>query len=433
MEKINVEKLQELGIFEIRNIAREVGVYSPTLLRKEELIEKIIRIINGVDKPYVKKTKQGRPPKSINSINQIMDVIVPTKIFENNKTTNNCYFNDLNESINVNVMGTNETYFKSLIYVYNNGEYALAFIKNYIEEKESVVFINNTQVEFYKLKSGDEITGKHLFIDNDKPLILKEIYSINGVSFTENFSRNENFNCLPALFPKEKIKLGIYKDNEQIYEDIDLFNPLAKGQRTILLNKNDNYLNYQILNRLSTSNNNLSGLAILIDEVPENYFELLNIKDRIEILSNNYSKSENLKLEIEVKIQKLLRQVENGEDVVLFINDVFKFTSYLTNLYILEKNTVETAKVLAEEYVKKILLLGKFTGSGSLTLIVCSNIDNYNKNLENKYSGIFNNIVYYLKNNFIYILDKVNSYTLNLDKILTKTELAKLTNLNKNI
>lgn len=432
MDKINVEKLQELGIFEIRNIAREVGVYSPTTLKKEELIEKIMRIINGIDKPYIKKTKQGRPPKNIQSINQIMDVIVPAKIFENNKTTKDCYFNDLNDSIDVNVMGTNETYFKSLVYVYNNGEYALAFIQDYKEEKEHVVFINNNQVEFYKLKSGDEIAGKHLFIDNDKPFILKEIYSINGISFTENFTRKDEFVNLPALFPKEKIKLDIYKNCEQIYKDIDLFNPLAKGQRSVLLNKNDNYLNYQILNRLTTSNNNLKGLAILIDEVPENYFELLNIKDRVEILSNNYTKSENLKLEIDVKIQKLLRQVENGEDVILFINDITKLSNYLSNLYILEKNSVETSKIYAEEYVKKILLLGKYTGVGSLTLTVCSTYDNFVKKLENKYSGIFNNLICYMKNGFDYVLDKSKSYTLNLDKILTKNELMKISELNKN-
>ncbi|MBE5746295.1 MAG: hypothetical protein E7359_03305 [Clostridiales bacterium] len=426
MEKINVEKLKELGIFEIRNIAREVGVYSPTTIKKETLIEKITNIVNGIEKPYVKKTKQGRPPKSINSINQLMDVIVPSKIFENTpKNLNECYFNDLNESIDVNIVGTNETYFKALIKTYDNLDYALAFIKLYKEDKENVVFINKSQVQFYKLKSGDEITGKYLFLDSEKPLILKEIYSINEVAFTENFSRNIDFSNLPALFSKDKLKLNIYKENDEIFNFVDILNPLAKGQRILFLNKNDNFLSFKILNRLSSSENNLKGLAVLIDEVPENYFELSNIKDKVEILSNNYSKGENLKLEIEVKFEKLLRQVENGEDVVLFINDISKLYNYLLNLFVLEKNTIETSSIYAYDYIKKLVLSGKFTGNGSLTIISNANFENYKNNFENRFSGIFNNVISYTKKGFDYFLDYENSYTSNLDKILTKPEIVK--------
>lgn len=426
MDKINVEKLQELGIFEIRNIAREVGVYSPTTLKKEELIEKIMRVINGIDKPYIKKTKQGRPPKNINNINKFMDVIVPSKIFENaKKNESKCYFNDLNDSIDVNVVGTNESYFKCLINVYDDGDYALAFLKTFKEDKENVVFINKNQVEFYSLKSGDEIAGKNLFINNDKPLILKEIYSINGVSFTEDFKRNQEFITMPATFPKEKLKLDIYKDSEKIYSSIELFNPIAKGQRIILLAKNDNFLNNQILNRLSTSTNNLNGLAILIDEIPENYYELLNIKDRVEILSNSYGKVENLKLEIDIKVQKLLRRVEAGEDVILFINDFSKLYNYFLNLFILDKNSSETATIYAEEYLKKLLLLGKYTGNGSLTLLTSANFDNFKKNYETKLNGIFNNTITYYKKGFDYFIDSENSNTFNLEKILTKSELNK--------
>ena len=150
MDNFSVEKLEELGIFEIRNIAREVGVYSPTTLKKQELIDSIINIMNGKLEPYVRKTKQGRPPKSISSLNSLMDVIVPDKVFENKKEEEKekLYFHDFNETINVNEVSSNEQYFHALIKVYDNGDYALAFLKKYSEDKENVVFIGQKQVEF---------------------------------------------------------------------------------------------------------------------------------------------------------------------------------------------------------------------------------------------------------------------------------------------
>lgn len=66
MEKINVEKLQELGIFEIRNLAREVGVHLPTTLKKQELIDKIMNILAGKTEPYIKKNKTRQTTKKHN-------------------------------------------------------------------------------------------------------------------------------------------------------------------------------------------------------------------------------------------------------------------------------------------------------------------------------------------------------------------------------
>lgn len=429
MEKINVDKLKELGIFELRNIAREVGVYLPTTLKKNELIKKITKILNGEEEPYVRTTKQGRPHKGINSIDSLVDVIVPSKIFEVKKdTTPKTCFCDYNESVNVNVVGSNETNFNAIIKVYENSDYALAFLNEIVEEKNKVVFIAKTQVDFYKLKSGDEISGKYVFVSNDKPLMLKEIYSINNINFSEKFVRAEDFVSLPALNPCDKLKMSIYKVNEQIFNNIDLLTPLAKGQRVLLQSQNiNNLLNYQILNNLTTSVNSLQGLAILIDEMPENYYEIKG-NNRITTISNNYNKSTfNFKLELEIKIERLKRLVENGEDVVLFINDLEKFINFIQNLYILENKNKENAKIYSEEYIKNIILLGKRTlNNGNLT-VVCGTQNN-----ENNLVNLFNNIINYKKQGFEYSLnlDKCNTY--NIEKILTKQELNKLCELLKN-
>ena len=63
---LDKKQFENLGIYEIRKIAREKGVYSPTKLRREKLIEQIIKVDSGEIKPYQKKSK-GRPPKYVST------------------------------------------------------------------------------------------------------------------------------------------------------------------------------------------------------------------------------------------------------------------------------------------------------------------------------------------------------------------------------
>ena len=63
MYKIDEKKLYELSILDLRNVARDIGVVACTTYKKQELIDKILKILNGQLKPEIAKSKQGRPPK----------------------------------------------------------------------------------------------------------------------------------------------------------------------------------------------------------------------------------------------------------------------------------------------------------------------------------------------------------------------------------
>ncbi len=422
MDRINEQNLQELGIFEIRNIAREVGVYSPTTLKKQELIDKIMKVINGEEEPYVKKTKQGRPPKNITTINDFIEVIVPKKTLEPKQESPKTFFNVFNDnvkSINVNELGTNEYCLSGLVKVYNE-EYSICFLDDINEASKKLVFINNIQTSFYKLKTGDEISGKYVVVDENKPFVLKEIYSINQIAITADFVRNDDYFSLIAKNPCEKLKTNIYSDDDQIFSDIDLFCPLAKGQRILLKSSLSNGLNTTILHRLSTDANNLKGLCVLIDETPENYYELIS-NSNFDVLSNNYSKISDFSLNLEVKIARLLRMVEEGQNVMLFINDIAKLKSFYESQFILQKLSLNESAVLSSNKIKDIILLGKYTNQGSLTLI--AGIDEKNDCMDD---SLFNNVVCYGYSKYEYNLNVHSSKTLNIEKILTKSELNKL-------
>jgi len=414
MNNISEEKLQELGIFEIRNIARDVGVYSPTLFKKQELIDKIMKIMSGKEEPYIKKTKQGRPPKNIFSLNNFIDVFMPGNV-EEKPEKEGMYFNDVNENINVEVYGSNEKIFKGLVKVYAD-EYALVFKDKFIEDK-NVVYINSQQTKFYNLKTGDYVTGKAVFVDETKPFILKEIYTLNSSQFNKSYTRCEDFDNKIAIISKDKLKTNIYKLNEPIYSEIDLKTPLARGQRILIKGKTN--LSFDILHKLTTDSNNLKGEVVLIDDSPENFYEVGG-NNKLDAISNNFSVGGDVELELEVKIAKLKRSVELGEDVILFVNSIEKLFNFLVNQKILKKVSKDEALILAKNYINNLILLGKNTQNGSLTVIFNCLDDN------NDYDSLFNNIIYLYEKHYEVLLNEHLSHTQNLDKILTKSEFLKL-------
>ena len=66
------EELENLSVYCLRSLAREIGVYGPTLYRKKGLIDAIMEVQNGEREPSLPATR-GRPPKPI---------VVPTKTEE---------------------------------------------------------------------------------------------------------------------------------------------------------------------------------------------------------------------------------------------------------------------------------------------------------------------------------------------------------------
>jgi hypothetical protein len=59
----NFDYLEKMGIYDLRNLGREVGVKSPTSKAKKEIIDEIIKIKTGLMEP-APKSKKGAPPKS---------------------------------------------------------------------------------------------------------------------------------------------------------------------------------------------------------------------------------------------------------------------------------------------------------------------------------------------------------------------------------
>ena len=142
----NYSTFEELGIYELRQIARQYGVHSPSKFRKSELIEKINLIKKGELKPYFKKTKQGRPLKEFKTKEIVLDI--PKKeIIENL----------LNAKCGV----------KSLIYVFNT-------LKIY--HKQNFIFINDALKKIEEYINNQAKNFNFVEFDNifDESFVNKE-------------------------------------------------------------------------------------------------------------------------------------------------------------------------------------------------------------------------------------------------------------------
>ena len=60
-----MSEYDDLGIFELRAIGREIGVKSPTTYKRDELIKNREKIEKGIIEPYRKTKRQGRPAKNM--------------------------------------------------------------------------------------------------------------------------------------------------------------------------------------------------------------------------------------------------------------------------------------------------------------------------------------------------------------------------------
>ncbi|MBR2614673.1 MAG: Rho termination factor N-terminal domain-containing protein [Clostridia bacterium] len=80
-----MEELLQKPLYELRLIGREIGVKSPTSLTKKELVEKIIEIKKGKQKPVF--SKKGRPSYIVCDMDKLNKKVLDKidKILENAK------------------------------------------------------------------------------------------------------------------------------------------------------------------------------------------------------------------------------------------------------------------------------------------------------------------------------------------------------------
>lgn len=306
--------LSALRIHELRDLARKIGVKCPTALKKEELIEQSLQILNGETAPYVAPNKKGRPNKSDNKINNLIDVFLPSEInLDSEIKINDDDFNFYVSMPEVEYNADDLEEVEGLLEVTANG---VGIIRvNNFSTSENDVYVHESVVVKNKLQSGDCVRAKVKTIIPNRPRAVTKIISVNSnlvktnktnrsVMFSNNNvltgeiglvlnqnaidnaktlfkNLNDNVNIYVSAFEREEFistsnKIYAYVNPYKGYKDIFCCYNMAIN-RAIVLSKQNNVT--VVLNSLSSYFRAIESM--LCDKVDNQIKLLMYVKEHI--------------------------------------------------------------------------------------------------------------------------------------------------------
>ena len=111
------KELQQTDIHSLRNIARSVGVSSPTSKHKENLVEEILAIISGQQEPQYKNANRGRPTK------QTANIVYPKETYHFQTFAASPEEKQKNEKSGIVVFDGNKVFVKKLRFVASSSDF----------------------------------------------------------------------------------------------------------------------------------------------------------------------------------------------------------------------------------------------------------------------------------------------------------------------
>ncbi len=419
------EELEKINFFVLREIARVKGVKSPTSKNKDQLTDEIILIQDGKLKPCP-PSKKGAPKKSEVDLSEYYlpdDIGDYTK--HNDENIGKLVLSDVFDAENIEVEG--------VIEMFPDG-YAFMHPENY-EKTDSDAFVSTQILRMYGLREGDKIKG----IVNparigEKPSI-KEITQVNGINVMD-LNQRRYFDNLTACYPTEKLNLEIDGDTDLSRRVIDLFAPIGKGQRALIVappKTGKTTLLKNIAKSIEKNHKEVELIILLIDERPEEVTDIMRSVNA-EVVYSTFDKSP----EHHTKISKLVlsrakRLVELGKDVVILLDSITR----LARAY---NVTIESSGKTLSGGLDPTALFGpkQFFGSarntedgGSLTIISTALIDTGSRMddvIFEEFKGTGNAEIYLSKElsvkRIFPAIDLQNSGTRKEELLLSETELS---------
>lgn len=254
---------------------------------------------------------------------------------------------------------------------------------NYLGSPDDV-YVSQSQIKLYGLKTGDTVNGAvRAPREGEKYFPLTRIDTINGRD--PGYVRDRvPFDFLTPMFPDEKLKLTGHKNGTMSTRVMDLFTPIGKGQRGLIVAQpktGKTVLLKEVANAIAANHPEVYLIILLIDERPEEVTDMAR-SVRAEVVSSTFDEPAERHVKIaNIVLEKAKRMVECGHDVVILLDSITR----LARAY----NTVQPAsgKVLsggvdANALHKPKRFFGaarKIEKGGSLTILATALIDTGSK------------------------------------------------------
>jgi transcription termination factor Rho len=187
------------------------------------------------------------------------------------------------------------------------------------------IYVSLSQIRRFGLRKGDQIAGAvRAPKDSEKYWALLRIDTVNGVSPDEARGRRE-FEKLTPLFPEERFRLenGPLAVTERI---IDLVAPIGKGQRGMVVSPpkaGKTTVLKQIANGIINSNPETHVMVLLVDERPEEVTDWQRTVEAAEVVYSTFDKPPDQHIQVtELVLERAKRLVEQGNDVAILLDSI---------------------------------------------------------------------------------------------------------------
>ena len=352
---IDIHTLNKKLLAELKEIAKELGVPRYQKLKKKDLVYQILDI-QAKELSIKKKTEEVRKERSTQP--------------SHSPSVNRQHGNRAQDHFEFDSIVTAE----GVLEMMPDG---FGFLRssdyNYLSSPDDI-YVSNSQVRLFGLKTGDTVQGTvRPPKRGEKYFPLIKVKKINGRE-PKIVRDRVPFEFLTPLFPDEKFKLTENGKSSLSTRMIDLFAPIGKGQRGLIVAQpktGKTVLLKEVANAIAANHPEAYLMILLIDERPEEVTDMAR-NVNAEVIASTFDEPADRHVRIaNIVLEKAKRLVECGHDVVILLDSITR----LARAY----NTVQPAsgKILtggvdANALQKPKRFFGaarKIENGGSLTIL----------------------------------------------------------------
>jgi len=189
---------------------------------------------------------------------------------------------------------------------------------------ENDIYISPSQIKRFNLSNGDLVSGQvRPPKEGERYYALLKIEAVNHED-PELAKARIDFENLTPLFPEEMIRLE-NKSDEISTRLIDLFSPIGKGQRGLIVSPpkaGKTILLEKIANGITINHPEIKLIILLVDERPE---EVTGMQRSVkaEVVSSTFDQPINNHIKVaEIVLERAKRMVEQKQDVVVLLDSI---------------------------------------------------------------------------------------------------------------
>ena len=246
------------------------------------------------------------------------------------------------------------------------------------------VYVSPSQIRRFGLKTGDTVTGTiRKPKDGEKYFALLRV---NKINYNDPIPAGDrlSFDRLVPVHPEKKLELE-YNPSVISSRLIDLFSPIGKGQRGLLVappKVGKTVLLKDIAKAVMANHPEVYLIVLLIDERPEEVTDMRRTIEKegknAEVVSSTFDESPNRHVQVaELVLEKAKRMVEAGHDVIILLDSITRLARAY-NMIAPSSGKVLTGGIDANalQRPKKFFGAARYTeDAGSLTMIATALVD----------------------------------------------------------